>query len=65
MRVNHSTDAEPLRDAPDRPLADEPSRPRPNPPLIDSDAPFGDQVDDYLSRTGFGQGDAEEDWQHN
>jgi hypothetical protein len=61
-RRRHRSEAELIRDAIDRLLAEEPARPKPNPPVIDGDVPFTDQVDDYLSASGFGRDGAEGDW---
>lgn len=61
-RRRHRSEAELIRDAIDRLLADEPAHPRPNPPVIDGDVPFADHVDDYLSNAGFGRDSAEGDW---
>lgn len=61
-RRRRSREAELIREAIEHLLAAEPARPKPNPPMIDGDVPFTDQVDDYLSRAGFGREDAEGDW---
>jgi hypothetical protein len=61
-RRRHRSEAELIRDAIDRLLAEEPARPRPNPPVIDGESPFTDQVDDYLSQAGFGRSEPEGDW---
>jgi hypothetical protein len=61
-RRRRRSEAELIRDAIDRLLAEEPARPKPNPPVIDGDVPFTDQVDDYLSQTGFGREGTEGDW---
>lgn len=58
----HRSEAELIREAIDRLLAEEPARPRPNPPVIDGEAPFADQADEYLSASGFGRDSEEGDW---
>lgn len=52
-RRHHRSEAELIRDAINRLLAEEPSRPRPDPPELDIDPAVADQVDEHLS-TGFG-----------
>ncbi|SNQ49047.1 putative DNA-binding protein [Frankia canadensis] len=49
----HRSEADLIRDAINRLLAEEPERPRPNPPRFDVDPSFADDVDDHLS-AGFG-----------
>jgi Ribbon-helix-helix protein, copG family len=52
-RRRHRSEAELIRDAIDRLLAEEPERPKPSPPLLDLDPSIVDQVDEHLS-AGFG-----------
>jgi len=52
-RRRRRSEAELIRDAIDRLLAEEPSRPQPNPPTFDVDPAIVDHVDEHLS-TGFG-----------
>jgi hypothetical protein len=49
----HRSEAELIRDAVSRLLAEEPESPRPNPPRFDLDPAVVDHVDEYLS-AGFG-----------
>jgi Ribbon-helix-helix protein, copG family len=49
----HRSEAELIRDAVSRLLAEEPESPRPNPPQFDLDPAVVDHVDEYLS-AGFG-----------
>ena len=49
----HRSEADLIRDAIGRLLAEEPESPRPNPPRFDRDPSVADHVDEYLS-TGFG-----------
>jgi hypothetical protein len=49
----HRSEADLIRDAIGRLLAEEPERPRPNPPRLDLDPSIADHVDEYLS-AGFG-----------
>lgn len=52
-RRRHRSEADLIRDAIDRLLAEEPERPRPNPPQLGLDPAVVDNVDEYLSG-GFG-----------
>jgi hypothetical protein len=52
-RRRNRSEAELIRDAIDRLLAEEPARPRPDPPGLDIDAAVADDADSYLAR-GFG-----------
>jgi transposase InsO family protein len=61
-RRRHRSEAELIRDAIDRLLAEEPARPKPNPPVIDGNMPFTDHVDDYLSASGFRHQGMDGDW---
>ena len=55
-------EAELIRDAIDRPLAEEPERPKPDPPKFAFDPAVVDSVDDHLA-AGFGRdGLAEGGW---
>lgn len=49
----HRSEADLIRDAIGRLLAEEPERPRPSPPRFDLDPSVADHVDDHLS-AGFG-----------
>ncbi len=49
----HRSEADLIRDAISRLLAEEPERPRPNPPRLDIDPSIADHVDEHLS-SGFG-----------
>jgi hypothetical protein len=49
----HRSEADLIRDAIGRLLAEEPERPRPEPPRLDLDPSIADHVDEYLS-AGFG-----------
>jgi hypothetical protein len=49
----HRSEADLIRDAIGRLLAEEPERPRPDPPRLDLDPSIADHVDEYLS-AGFG-----------
>jgi hypothetical protein len=55
----HRSEAELIRDAVSRLLAEEPESPRPNPPRFDLDPAVADHVDEYLS-AGFGTGGLED-----
>jgi len=52
-RRRRRSEAELIRDAIDRLLAEEPARPRPDPPELDIDPAAADHVDEHLS-AGFG-----------
>lgn len=49
----HRSEADLIRDAISRLLAEEPESPRPNPPRLDLDPSVADHVDEHLS-AGFG-----------
>jgi hypothetical protein len=49
----HRSEADLIRDAISRLLAEEPANPRPNPPSFDLDPSVADHVDEHLS-AGFG-----------
>lgn len=49
----HRSEADLIRDAISRLLAEEPENPRPNPPRLDLDPSAADHVDEHLS-AGFG-----------
>lgn len=49
----HRSEADLIRDAISRLLAEEPQAPRPNPPRLDLDPSVADNVDEHLS-AGFG-----------
>jgi Ribbon-helix-helix protein, copG family len=61
-RRRHRSEAELIRDAIDRLLAEEPERPRPDPPKFAFDLAIVDRVDEHLA-AGFGRdGLAEGEW---
>ncbi|MBS2962528.1 CopG family transcriptional regulator [Actinocrinis puniceicyclus] len=60
-RRRHRSEAELIRDAIDRLLAEEPERPKPNPPALDMAPSVADDVDAHLS-AGFGEHGLEGDW---
>jgi hypothetical protein len=60
-RRRRRSEAELIRDAIDRLLAEEPERPKPNPPTLDLDPSVVDDVDEHLS-AGFGADGLEGDW---
>jgi Arc/MetJ-type ribon-helix-helix transcriptional regulator len=62
-RRRHRSEAELIRDAIDRLLAEEPERPKPNPPTLDLAPSVADDVDEHLS-VGFGADGLEGDWWH-
>ena len=62
-RRRRRSEAELIRDAIDRLLAEEPERPKPNPPMLDLDPSIADQVDEHLS-AGFGSDGLEGDPWH-
>jgi len=53
-RRHGRSEAELIRQAVDRLLAEEPARPRPSPPTLDIDPSIADRVDEHLS-AGFGR----------
>jgi Ribbon-helix-helix protein, copG family len=53
-RRRHRSEAELIREAIDRLLAEEPERPKPNPPKFAFGPPVVDRVDDHLA-AGFGR----------
>jgi ribbon-helix-helix CopG family protein len=55
----HRSEADLIRDAIGRLLADEPQSPRPNPPRLDLDPSVADHVDEHLS-AGFGMAGLED-----
>jgi hypothetical protein len=60
-RRRHRSEAELIRDAIDRLLAEEPERPKPSPPVLDLAPSIADDVDGHLS-AGFGAHGLEDDW---
>ncbi len=60
-RRRHRSEAELIRDAIDRLLAEEPERPKPNPPVLDLSPPIADDVDGHLA-AGFGADGLGDDW---
>jgi len=62
-RRRRRSEAELIRDAIDRLLAEEPERPKPNPPKLNLDPSLADDVDEHLS-AGFGADGLEGDLWH-
>ncbi len=59
-RRQRRSEAELIRDAVSRLLAEQPESPRPNPPRLDLDPAVADHVDEYLS-AGFGAAGLEDE----